>query len=137
MNTRRSQQGLSSIGWLLVILVAGFFLTCAFKLVPAYADNMYIKDGLKSLSEFENTDRGYAGMSNSDIRSHLSNYFYINNVRSEATKSIDIERKRDKVLVNINYETRVPLFYNIEVVMTFNNQFDSNRPAACCKPQSE
>lgn len=135
MKTRHSQRGLSSIAWLLVILVAGFFLTCAFKLVPAYADNIYIQDGLKSLSDFEKTDRGYAGMSNGDIKTHLSSYFSINNVRNEAIKNIDVERKSDKILVNINYDVRVPMFYNIDVVMSFTNQFDSNRPAECCKPQ--
>lgn len=137
MKTRHSQRGLSSIAWLLIILVGGFFLTCAFKMVPAYADNIYIADGLKSLTEFESTDRGYAGMSNSDIRSHLNGYFSINNVRSEAIKSIDIERRSDKILVNMNYDVRVPLFYNIDIVMSFKNHFDSNRPAECCKAPSE
>jgi hypothetical protein len=134
MKTRHSQRGLSSLGWLLVMLIAGFFLTLAFKMVPAYADNVYVKDALKSLTDFEKTERGYAGMSDSDIRSHLGNYFMINNVRNDATKSLKIDRKSDKVLVNMDYEVRVPLFYNVDVVMVFRNQFDSNRPAECCTP---
>lgn len=134
MKTRHSQRGLSSLGWLLVLLIAGFSLTLAFKMVPAYADNIYIQDALKSLTEFENTERGYAGMSDSAIRDHLGNYFMINNVRSAAAKSLKIDRKSDKVLVNMDYEVRVPLFYNVDVVMKFRNQFDSNRPAECCKP---
>lgn len=137
MKTRHSQRGLSSIAWLLIILVAGFFLTCAFKMVPVYADNVFIKDGLKSLTEFEDTERGYGGMSNSDIKTHLASYFNINNVRSEAIKNIDIDRRSDKILVNINYDVRVPLFYNIDIGMAFRNQFDSNRPAECCAPPSE
>jgi hypothetical protein len=134
MKTRHSQRGLSSLGWLMAILIAGFFLTLAFKMVPVYADNVYIQDALKSLTDFEKTDRGYGGMTDGDIRSHLSNYFSINNVRSDATKSVKIDRKSDKVLVNMDYEVRVPLFYNVDVVMKFRNQFDSKRPAECCKP---
>lgn len=137
MKTRHSQRGLSSIAWLLILLVAGFFLTCAFKLGPAYADNIYIREALKSLSEFEKTDRGYAGMSNSDVRRHLSNYFQVNNIRNIKTADVEIDRKADKTLINIDYEVRVPLFYNIDVVMIFKNQFDTNRPAECCNPQSE
>jgi hypothetical protein len=136
MKTKHAQQGMTSIGWLLVVLVAGFFLTCAFKMGPAYVDNLYIQDALKSLTEFENTDGGYAGMSDSDIKTHLSSYFNINNIRSDASKKLDVQRKNDKVWVNINYEVRAPLFYNVDVVMTFKNQFDTSRPADCCKPVS-
>lgn len=134
MKTRHSQQGLSSIGWLLVILLVGFFLTLAFKMVPAYADNVYITDGLESLRDFEKNDRGYDSMTDSAIREHLNSYFMINNVRSAAAKSLKIDRKSDRVLVNMNYEVRVPLFHNIDVVMSFKNQFDSKRPDECCKP---
>ncbi|MCW8196461.1 DUF4845 domain-containing protein [Proteobacteria bacterium 005FR1] len=134
MKTRHSQRGLSSLGWLLVLLIAGFFMTLAFRMVPAYADNVYVTDALKSLREFESTERGYGGMTDSAIRSHLGKYFSINNVRGDATKNIKIERLSDKVLVNMDYEVRVPLFYNVDVVMKFRNQFDSLRPAECCKP---
>lgn len=137
MKTRYSQRGLSSVGWLSVLLAAGFLLTCAFKMVPAYADNVFVKDALKSLREFEDTDRGYAGMTDREIRSRLSSYYQMNNVRGEPTKHLDIERKNDRVLVNVDYEIRVPLFYNVDVVMAFQNQFDTARPEECCKPPSD
>ncbi|MGQ9425889.1 DUF4845 domain-containing protein [Gilvimarinus sp. F26214L] len=137
MKTRYSQRGLSSLGWLTVLLVAGFFLTCAFRLGPAYTDNIYVRDALGSLTDFENSERGYAEMSDRDIRTHLSNYFSMNGVRGTPTKSVRIERKSDRVLVNINYEVRVPMFFNIDAVMTFKNQFDTLRPSECCTPQSE
>ena len=135
--TRTRQQGLSALGWLLVIMVAGFALLCAFRVAPPYFDNIYVKDALKSLIELENPSTGFDNVTNEAIKKHLGNYFLINNVRGEATRAIEIERTRRKFLVNINYEVRVPLIYNIDVVMTFANQFDSAQPEACCKPITE
>lgn len=133
MKSLRYQVGLSSIGWLLTIMVAGFFLLCAFKLIPAYADDRYIQTALKSLPQ----GRALTELSNGEIKKKLGKFYMINNVRSEGSKNIKIERTSKKTLVNINYEVRVPLFHNIDVVMVFKNQLDSSRPDACCKPESE
>lgn len=132
--TRMYQRGLSPLGWLLVILLAGFALLCAFRIAPPYFDNIYVGDALKSLVELENPNTGFDNVTNDDIRRQIENYFIINNVRGEVTKNIEIERTRRKFFVNINYEVRVPLIYNIDVVMTFANQFDSAQPEECCKP---
>lgn len=137
MKTRYSQRGLSSLGWLVVILVAGFFLTCALKLGPVYGDNFLVRDALKSLTSLPKGNQSFSELTDSDIRNQLNNYFTINGIRDVPRNAVSIERKSDSVLVNINYERRVPLFYNIDVVMTFKNQFDSRRPSECCKPPSD
>jgi len=133
MNSLRYQAGLSSIGWLLTIMVAGFFLLCAFKLIPSYAEDRYIQSALKALPQ----GGALMELSNSEIKKKLDKFYMINNVRSEGARNIKIERTSKKTLVNVNYEVRVPLIYNIDVVMIFKNQLDSSRPDACCKPESE
>lgn len=137
MKSLKKQRGLSSLGWLMVLIIVGFILTCAFKMGPAYADNLWIRDALRSLTELQTGDKSWDQITNSEIRSHLSRYFTVNNIRGDAAKQIEIDRRREKVLVNINYEVRTPLFYNVSVVMSFDNQFDSSRPDECCTPASE
>lgn len=132
MKTRFHQRGMSSLGWLLTILVGGFFLTCALKLGPVYGDNFLIRDALKSIPIGNN--RASPELTESDIRNHLNNYFTINAIRDVPRDAISIQRKADSVVVDINYERRIPLLYNIDVVLTFTNQFDSRRPDDCCKP---
>lgn len=127
---------MSSLGWLLTLLVGGFFLTCALKLGPVYADNFLIRDALKSIDSMRNS-RSYAELSESDIRTHLTNYFNINGIRDVPRNAISIQRKADSIVVDINYERRIPLIYNIDVVLTFSNQFDSRRPDECCKPRRD
>ncbi|WP_018277679.1 DUF4845 domain-containing protein [Teredinibacter turnerae] len=124
------QSGLGSISWLLILAVAGFVLTCAFKLGPHYIDNMSIKDALKSLTE---QPRDINTMDKNEISKILSNYMMINNVRGQEANSIKIVRKKDKTLVNSEYEVRVPLMLNIDVVLKFRSQLDSSNPEACCE----
>lgn len=137
MRSLKKQRGISSLGWLAILLTSGFFLMSGFKIVPLYADNVYMKNGLKSLAQLESPEGGFDGVSNGDIKSHLNNFNMVNNVRNPEANNIEIKRFKNKFIVNLNYERRVPLIYNIEVVTTFENQFDSSRPHDCCTPASE
>ncbi len=128
------QKGLSISGWLLILLVGSFFMLCAFRMAPAYLDNSYIQDGLLSFSE---TEKKIDEMSDNDFRRHMADYMLMNNVRSLSPKQLKVHRDRDRILLNFDYEIRVPIVYNIDVVMTFKNQWDSSRPFDCCKPAGE
>lgn len=125
------QQGMSATGWLIVLLVAGFTLTCLFRMVPAYVDNRYIQQGLMSLAE---EGQRIEELSPEEIRRRIGRFFQMNNVRSQSEKSVEVERRQDNTVVTMNYEVRVPIIYNIDVVMTFNNEWDSSRPHECCTP---
>ncbi|NHO65547.1 DUF4845 domain-containing protein [Aestuariicella hydrocarbonica] len=134
MRMPKYQSGLSTTGLLITLLAAGFAIMCLFKMVPAYMDDRFIQEGLKSLTE--NVDQ-IDEMSDEQIRKQIGRFFVVNNVRSQSEKDIKIERKQDRTLVKMEYEVRVPIFANVDVVMTFNNVWDSKRPYDCCKPDSE
>jgi len=130
--TIKCQRGLGMLQWALVIAVAGFFLLFAFKVVPLYAENRYVESALRSL---ETGGEKVEQMTDAEIKKKLGNFYMINNVRSEGpTKNIKIDRRSEDLLITIDYETRVPLFYNIDLVLSFQNHLDSSRPGQCCKP---
>lgn len=134
MRLPQSQKGLSSLGWLSILMIAGFIMLCVSRMAPAYMDDRYIQESLRSLSpEASKIEE----LSNTAIRGKVSKFFMVNNIRSQSASDVEIDRKGDGVLVMMNYEVRVPIFYNIDVVMTFNNVWDSKRPYDCCKPRSE
>lgn len=128
----KHQRGLGMLQWAVVIAVAGFFLLFAFKVVPLYAENRYVESALRSL---ETGGEKLEEMTDAEIIKKLNNFYMINNVRSEGpTKNIKIERESEKAVVTVDYETRVPLFYNIDLVVSFQNHLDSSRPGQCCRP---
>lgn len=124
------QQGLSSSNLVVVIALFGFFLTLAFKMGPVYLDNMGVRSAMKSLAE-GNPD--LASMSKGEVRSQLSRYFLINNIRDKNITDIEVVKQKDRLLINDEYEVRVPLFLNVDVVMAFRNQIDTSNIEACCK----
>ncbi|WP_370981500.1 DUF4845 domain-containing protein [Agaribacterium sp. ZY112] len=124
------QRGMSTSGLILVVALVGFFLTLVFKMGPAYLDNMGVRSAMNSmLSNNPNIHE----MSKDKIRAQLASFFSINGVRDHSPKDMEIVRSKDKTLVNHIYETRVPIFLNIDVVMSFKNQIDSSNPQACCE----
>lgn len=127
---KNKQLGMNSLLLLFVLASFGFFLTCFFKLGPAYLDNYYIVDALKSLAEDHPED--LKDLSRDTIRQELSKYYTINNVRGEAAKALEIERKQDRTIITIAYENRIPFISNVDVVVKFNNVLDSSQPDKCC-----
>jgi hypothetical protein len=132
MNLPKRQAGFSMLQWFFILVIAGFFLIFGFKVVPMYSENMYVVSALKSLQD---SGSRLQDMSNMEITAKLNNFYMINNVRSDGpTKSLKINRSSDKVLVTVDYETRANFFYNIDLVLKFENHLDSSMPEMCCKP---
>lgn len=127
---KNKQAGMNSLLLLFVLASLGFFLTCFFKIGPAYLDNRYIVSALKSLAKDHPDD--LAQLSRETIRQELSKFYTINNVRGDAAKALEIERRQDKTIITIAYETRISFLANIDVVVKFNNVLDSSRPDECC-----
>jgi hypothetical protein len=127
----KRQQGLSTLGWLVAVLVAGFFLRCIFIMAPAYADNRYLQEALRGLGE---SGTQINEMTEREIYKNLDGFFRINNLRSISAKSAKIERQRGKTLVSFEYEVRLPLLLNVDVVMSFHSVLDSSNADFCCRP---
>lgn len=140
MNTLKKQKGLSTLGWLLVLIITGFFLLCAFKIIPLYAENRFVVSALKSLID---PVTPLEEMTDGEIKRELSKFYTLNNVRSEGPQNIVIVREAKKVLVTIDYETRArlfedaPLVRTLDVAVLFENHLDSSAPEKCCKPLSK
>ena len=126
----KSQQGLSLLGWLIVICIFGFILMTVSKLGPHYLDNRYVVEVLKSLAD----DPKLSTMTTGEIKDQLSKTFQINNVRGKPTKSVKIVKNNSGTFVTIQYEERIDFFHNIDVILDFHSFLDSNKPDQCCTP---
>jgi len=130
----KHQRGLGILQWLVVIIVVVVVGKFAFTVVPIYAENVYVQSALKSL---DSSVEKLENMTDAEIKKKLTNFYLINNVRSEGpTKNIKIEREADKVLVTIDYETREAYLFNMDIIVSFQNHLDSTRPGQCCKPSA-
>lgn len=128
----KHQRGMGVLQWLVIIIVVVVVGKFAFTVIPIYAENVYVQSALKSL---DSSVEKLENMTDAEIKKKLTNFYLINNVRSEGpTKNIKIEREAEKVLVTIDYETREPYLLNMDIIVSFQNHLDSTRPGQCCKP---
>jgi hypothetical protein len=117
MNTPHRQQGLSSISWLVVILVAVFFGTCAVKLLPVYLQGWNINSTISKVVNSGDLN----GKSPAAIRSKIGKLLDVNRIEGITAKDIKITREKGYTTIDATYEERMPLMYNIDVVIKFDN----------------
>ena len=115
------QKGITTLGLLFGIIIFAFVLTVAAKLGPLYLDNMFVRETIESLQ-----NEKYSDMTDREIVRFIQNSFDINNIRDLSTKDMKIERQKHKLLVTLDYEKRIHLMGNVDVVVMFENHFDSS-----------
>lgn len=116
MNFRHRQQGLSAVSLILIVLVAVFFGTCAVKLLPVYIESMTVKKAVEiAVSQAEAKK-----LSPAEIRGVLGKQLDVNRAEAIVAKDVIITRKNGKTTINANYEKRVPLMFNIDVIIRFD-----------------
>ena len=116
------QKGASFVGIVFLLVIVGMALLSALKVAPSYMDNNVINNAIEGMAN--NND--FTTMSIGDIRSDLQRSLITNGIRNFDTSNVVITREGNRNYVDINYESRVPLFYNIEIVVIFENRFDKN-----------
>lgn len=119
---KKYQSGLSSISLLLVLVGGAFVLMAAFKVGPLYIDNYFVKSSVDALQ-----DEDVRQMSNRAIVTALDRYFLINGVRDIDSSIIKIERNETSTVVKVDYEKRINFIGNLDVVVRFENHYDTSQ----------
>ena len=122
MKNRHAQAGLSMLGMLFVLLVIGFTATVAIKLIPVYIEASTIRSSIQSP-----IDKGeFANLTPGGIRSRIGKSFDINMVEGLNIKDVRVKQNKGKTTIDATYERRLPLMYNIDVVVKFDDLIFEN-----------
>ncbi|MDB9916399.1 DUF4845 domain-containing protein [Pseudomonadales bacterium] len=117
MNLSQPQKGLGAIAWLVLVFVFGSLLTLGLKVVPIYTDNATIErilDGLATEPEMGSKGTGA-------IDKIIKARFHVNNIRDfDYSKNLTIVRDNGGAHIVLDYEVRVPLIYNLDLIASFN-----------------
>ncbi|MCW8982923.1 MAG: DUF4845 domain-containing protein [Gammaproteobacteria bacterium] len=101
----------------LILLV--FVLIFAGKLVPVYLDNKSVK---LMLEKYENDDN-LVFTSPLEVRNRIAKQLRVDGVKTvRGEDSISVERGKDTFDVDITYQVKIPLAYNIEMLVSFSDQ---------------
>jgi hypothetical protein len=114
------QQGATLISTVVSLFLVGFLISLVFKLGPHYLDNRIIASALQQVGQ-----SGLEDKSSAQIRHRIADFFTINNVRDVKASDVEVKRSVKGVKITLNYEKRIEMFANVDVVLKFNNQYDS------------
>ncbi|MFI8610466.1 DUF4845 domain-containing protein [Pseudomonas sp. NPDC077649] len=125
MTFARSQQGLSILGWLMVLAVVAFFASTAFKMMPHYLDYMSMEKIITSVE----TDAAQEVRTVGDFYNHVSKGMQVNNIRDlNLRDAVKVKVENNEFLVHLKYEKREPLIENLDLVANFDKEFRVRMP---------
>ena len=117
------QQGLTLIGFVIVLAVVGLFIYVGMKLVPMYTEYYSVKQALKGLAEQPDIAR----QDPNRIKDLFFRRLYMS--YSENVKPANVTIKRNDAggwTMDVNYELRKPMISNLDVVGKFSATQDLN-----------
>jgi hypothetical protein len=117
-----SKQNGASVPIMLVFLgMAAVVLTIAFKLYPVYYEHWQISAVLESYDK----EIDLESMSVSELESNFSTRLMTNNVREfDVSEGFFAERTDTGMYISVEYEVRVPIYGNVDAVVSFEESIE-------------
>ncbi len=112
----KRQQGVSVLGVLIILALLSFFLTVSIRLLPSWFEGRAVKNAIVSVAEASNSEQSLR-----DITRRLESTLNTNRIEAIASRDIKVYRDEGKIIIDANYETRTPLFRNVDAVLMFND----------------
>ena len=116
MSTLQGQRGITLIGFIFVLIIAGFFAYLIMRLFPVYSEYF-------SLVRVMNETAAEANVGTKtpeQIKEMMDRRMYISYISSVTKKDIQVGRENGIYKMRVHYEVRGPLFYNLEFIATFD-----------------
>ena len=113
---KKTQRGMTMVGFLITLCVVIFFAFCAMKIVPMYLEFYSVKQALKGIAD----DATLAGASKDAIRTSLVKRLdmsYSSHVKPK--EALKFEYNNGNTTLVVDYERRESLFMNLDVVGKF------------------
>lgn len=113
---KRTQGGMTLIGFVIVLAVIGFAAYIGMKLVPMYSEFYAVKSALKGLK----AEPGIANQAPAKIQDLFFRRLYISYSENVKPANVTLERADGGWVMSVDYEVRKPLLGNLDVVGKFS-----------------
>jgi hypothetical protein len=116
---RKPQQGISIVGFLLLLAVIGFFAYTAMLLIPAYMEYFGVVKAMKAVVD----DTGTAALPIEQIRRKFdfnSNLQYVGD-KTVPPSAIKLNTQGNMRTLQIVYDKEIPFVYNISLLLHFQH----------------
>ncbi|GAA6134483.1 hypothetical protein NBRC116188_12720 [Oceaniserpentilla sp. 4NH20-0058] len=115
----KKQQGFSGVFILIVMVFCFFSFFTLLKVFPLYTQDWTVESVFETLKQ----DASEKEYNRNQINDMIQKRFDINGI-SDLVEFVDVSGKGSKIIIDMEYERRVSLISNIELVATFNHYID-------------
>ena len=123
---KRTQTGITLIGFVIVLAVVGMFAYVGMQLFPMYQEFFSVKTALKGLA----SEPGIANADPAKIQDLFFRRMDINYSENVKPEHVKLTRDGPGWRMDVNYEVRRPLIANLDVVGKFEASQNLNRSGA-------
>jgi hypothetical protein len=113
---KRTQSGITLLGFVIVLAVVGLFAYVGMKLFPMYQEYYSVKSALKGLAN----EPGIANTDPGKIKDLFFRRLYISYSENVEPENVKITRVGAGWQMDVNYEVRKSMIANLDVVGKFN-----------------
>lgn len=122
---KRTQSGMTLIGFIISMSVAGVFVYVGMQLFPMYNEFFSVKKALASLGN----EPGVAEEPSEKVREKFFKRLYISYSDNVKPENVKLVRKEAGWLMTVDYEVRRPVIANLDVVGRFHTEKELKRRA--------
>ncbi|MGY0558239.1 DUF4845 domain-containing protein [Lysobacter sp. A421] len=115
---KRTQSGMTLVGFIIVLGVVGVFIYMGMKVIPMYSEYYSVKQALEGLEN----EADIASQSPAKIKDMFFRRLYISYAETVKPEHVKIVRQDSGYLITVDYEVRKPLIANLDVVGKFSTE---------------
>jgi hypothetical protein len=113
---RKYQTGITTIGWIILLVPVAIVFYAGIRLAPLYLNYLKVVRTLDQVSTEVPGDTASA----SAIYNSISKHFEIDSVDYPTEKDMKVTRKDGVWTIEANYDDQAPLFANLFILVTFD-----------------
>lgn len=113
---RRHQRGITTLGWLILLIPVAIVFYAGVRLTPVYLNYMKVTHTLEQVVTEVPNDTATAD----SIRNSIGKHFDVESVDYPDVKDLKVTRLNSVWQIEANYDDQAPLFANIFILVTFD-----------------
>jgi len=122
MQIKNKQKGLTAISLLFIVVIFVFIVVSFLKIIPIYFDSFKVNDVVSTMKD----ERGLGDRSNNEIAAMIIKRLKLNQVGGISKDDVYIEKAKNTVFIDIEYEVRKAMFGNLDVVISFKKSVEAS-----------
>ena len=115
-----NQRGVAISGLLIWGVVIGLVAVLGMKVAPDYVTYFKVVKAAKAVASSS------SGKTVPEVRTAFDKYMNVEHVQSVTSADLDISKDGNGVVISFAYERRIPLFYNVSLLIDFQGSSSGN-----------